>query len=188
MTKRKLNKAETFEEMEARWKQEKADRKVIVKIWDAITDHTYWPVYRFFNNAPYRTYIKRPLQRAIRGYDDTASWSLDYHFIKVILPPLKELRQDTHGAPSTFVGADATKKERDDGFQAWLDTLDEMIAGFEEAEKMVNGFAIFDTDYAKLPDHMKKHYSDKNTCEIISKEKHDKAFDLFKDNFYALWD
>jgi len=176
VTKRKLNKAETWEQMEARWAQEKADRTMLVKIWDAITDHTYWPVYRFFNNAPYRTYIKRPLQRAIRGYDESAHWSLDYHFCKVILPPLKELREKTHGHPSTI-----------DSFDEWKKILDEMIEGFELADKMTDGFAIFQEDFDKLPDHMKKVYQ-KPHCEIISKEKRDRAFDLFKEHFHALWD
>lgn len=176
MIKRKLNKAETWEEMIKRWEKEKADRKMIEKVWDAIVDHTYWPVYRFFNGAPYRTYIKRPLQRAIRGYDETAHWSIDYHFLKVILPPLKELRKNSHGHPSTF-----------DSFEDYIAMLDEMIEGFELAEKMVSGFAIFDEDYAKLPDHMKKVY-DKPDCVIIDKKKHDKAFDLFRDQFYGLWD
>lgn len=35
--------------------------------------------------------IKWAYQRTVRGWDDTATWGLDCHFIEVIIPPLEDL-------------------------------------------------------------------------------------------------
>lgn len=37
--------------------------------------------------------IKWAYQRVTRGWDDTATWGLDSHFIEVVVPPLKTLCQ-----------------------------------------------------------------------------------------------
>ena len=35
--------------------------------------------------------IKWAYQRMVRGWDDTAMWNLDSHFVEVVIPPLKEM-------------------------------------------------------------------------------------------------
>ena len=35
--------------------------------------------------------IKWAYQRVVRGWDDTAKWNLDSHFVEVVIPPLKEM-------------------------------------------------------------------------------------------------
>ena len=35
--------------------------------------------------------IKWAYQRVVRGWDDTATWGVDSHFVEVVIPPLKEM-------------------------------------------------------------------------------------------------
>jgi hypothetical protein len=185
-----IRKYDSFEDMLEAYKEERANRPYYQKVWDGLGYYTWWAVYRFFTNRPWRKYIVHPWQRVTRGYDDTAHWSIDYHFVKVMLPAIKDLRKHTHGAPSTFVDFDATEEEQEAGWQAWLSTLDEMIEGFELINK-IHDCGIFDTDYEEHikdsgNEKLKKLYDEKWT--IVNKEKHDRAFDLFKEHFYAMWD
>jgi len=178
-----------IDDMFKKWDEEKANRPYYQKVWDGLGYYTWWAVYRFFQNRPIKTYIIRPWQRATRGYDETAHWSIDYHFAKVILPVIKDLRANLHGCPSTMLDSvDATDEEHDAAFAKWESILDEMIEGFELINVILEN-GVFDTDYDKYTkdnERLKKLYDEKFI--IVSKEKHDKAFDLFKEHFYGLWD
>jgi hypothetical protein len=194
MTK-KINKYDSFDEMLDHYKQELANRPWYIKAWDWLGSHTWWAVYRFFTDRPWRKYVVRPWQRATRGYDETAHWSIDYHFVKVMLPAIKDLRKHSHGYPTTMFEDDVDMSNTSDedckkASDKWNSILDEMIEGFELIKVFHDEFGVFDTDYKTYQDEMgedavKDIYK---KATIVSKEKHDRAFDLFKEHFYALWD
>lgn len=74
-------------------------------IYDTATDEPFlMPFYRFLNNAPLHTFIykiKHAGQRLSRGWDDTATWSLDYHLTLTLGNQLKHLAKTTHGWPQS---------------------------------------------------------------------------------------
>lgn len=62
------------------------------------------PLYRYLNNHPIKTLtntIKHAHQRLTRSWDDTATWSLDYHLTLTLGNQLKHLAETTHGWPQS---------------------------------------------------------------------------------------
>lgn len=78
------------------------------------------PIRDFFHFCLFRP-VKYFYQRRTRGWDDSATWSLDDHLAQLILPRLKRFREVHHGFPG---GEDMTE-------QKWAETLDKMIFAFE---------------------------------------------------------
>ena len=87
-------------------------------------------------------------QRLERGFDDTELWNLDETILKFILPRLKEFRKQTSCFPMEF-----------NTLEEWLEVIDKMIGGIEDALK--------DTYSVKTADS--------------------EGFELFKKYFFCLW-
>jgi len=78
-------------------------------------------------------------QRRWKGWDDRATWSMDYTLSKnFIIPMLKQLKKNTFGYPSDL-----------DSFEEWEVILDKMILGHELVLKCVEDF-ISDIERDKM--------------------------------------
>ena len=68
------------------------------------TDPIALPLYRYFRSRPIgriKASIIHAAQRLNRGWDDTATWSLDTHLCRTLGPQLKHLAATTHGWPQS---------------------------------------------------------------------------------------
>jgi len=115
------------------------------------------------------------ISRFRKGYAPCDVWNMNSWFINHAVPILKDLRKTTNGYPAGL------------SEQAWDDVLTEMIEGFEIA-KAVNGHdAIFKDDYNKANPSLQKVYRDQG-IKLVSKKEYDRAFELFHEYFFNLWD
>jgi len=73
--------------------------------------------------------IKHWYQRRTRGWDDSDTWSLDNTLAKMIHPRLKRFRELTVTFPCCLAN-DFEFDGPDDGYDKWLEILDEMIYAF----------------------------------------------------------
>ena len=89
--------------------------------------------------------VKWAYQRVVRGWDDRASWSLDYWMTENVLEILKVLKKDKHGSPNPMFDGlpyedEETYSYSDESYkiaeERWNIEIDKMIAGFEAAKKM----------------------------------------------------
>ena len=102
--------------------------------------------------------IKWAYQRAVRGYDDTAFWSLNSYLTDIALPVLKRYRKEKSGYPSTL----ESKEE-------WDKILDKMIRAFQ---------LMHDDDYTGIP---VSSWGERQK-EI------DEGLALFAKHYQSLWD
>ena len=72
--------------------------------------------------------IKWAWQRVVRGWDDTAMWQLDSHFIDVVIPPLKQFLHNKF--LDDGCGIPDENKER---YEIYFKTF-ELIKAYERAE------------------------------------------------------
>ena len=89
--------------------------------------------------------VKWAYQRVVRGWDDRASWSLDYWMTENVLEILKVLKKNKHGSPNPMFDGlpyedEETYSYSDESYkiaeERWNIEIDKMIAGFEAAKKM----------------------------------------------------
>ena len=74
--------------------------------------------------------IKLLYQRLTRGWDDSATWSLDTHLAKIIAPRLKRYKElNTYAWPGPVEGMPGTGLFNT--FEEWQQALDKMIFAFE---------------------------------------------------------
>lgn len=122
------------------------------------------------------------IQRGKRGYSETDTWNIDSWFLDCIVPMLKELRKNHHGYPS-YVKDNET----------WEGILDEMINCFENMrvniidEKSEKEWEEYQKD--ENNEELKRKWLDKRTEVYNETMKYkDRAFELFSEYFYSLWD
>ncbi|KXB08130.1 hypothetical protein AKJ56_01790 [candidate division MSBL1 archaeon SCGC-AAA382N08] len=86
----------------------------------------YWlrRKFNFLKNLPHE--LKLAYQRARYGYDQENWWQIDYNFLQVTIPQLKDLKEKHRGTPSEM-----TEEE-------WERTLQEIIDGFEDGKKAID--------------------------------------------------
>ena len=63
------------------------------------------PVYRFLKDYPIKSFLNKmryAKQRLTRGWDDTATWSLDHHLCLTLGTQLHHLADTTHGWPQSI--------------------------------------------------------------------------------------
>lgn len=121
--------------------------------------------------------IKYAWQRVFRGWDDRATWSMDYHLSKVIPEMIRELKRVSIGVPiGMFEGMEEitlpngimSYSEEDEKIatERWHKILDDLIAGFEGYNKIDDldtyeeqelAYTKFFTETFEL---FKKHYRD----------------------------
>lgn len=78
------------------------------------------------------------IQRRIRGWDDSETWSLDSSLARIILPRLKRFRELTIAHPSNH------------SEDEWNEILDKIIAAFE--------FAASEGRWQASPEEYDKHH------------------------------
>lgn len=69
------------------------------------------------------------LQRRVRGFDDSETWTLDYSLAKLISPRLKRFKELKRGVP-LFDNIDVDK-DYDLAEAQWEEIIDKMIAAFD---------------------------------------------------------
>ena len=90
-------------------------------------------------------------QRVVRGWDDRVIWSIDLWLVERLPIWLRELKNSPHQfVPASLIPFHTDDWEEDEEeldrlYQEWLNILDEMIEGFEAAQKLIdNNFAVWD--------------------------------------------
>jgi len=122
-------------------------------------------------------WIKHCWQRAFRGWADCDWWGMDNYLIEVILPMLKQLKENQHGHP---IGLTSEK---------WDAILDRMIEGFEAGKRVID-----DEYYIKTnADIITRQPTGEEINGWIETEKVDQrifvgGMKLFSKWFFALWD
>ena len=115
-------------------------------------------------------------QRAVRGWDDKAIWSIDVYLSGQIPQLVRRLKEVTHGTPTEMFEEgdwDEEKYEYKEGTleiaaAKWNGVLDEIAEGFEEYYALSVGYNC--------------------SQEAWESEKFLRAFDLLKEHFPSLWD
>ena len=94
-------------------------------------------------------------QRLTRGFDDSETWSLDQTLATYIVPRMKRFRDVTISFPADH-----------DSLEHWVETLDQIIEGFEL-------IADDPTTFDRTPEQNAKI---------------EQSLDLFRQYFFHLWD
>jgi len=115
------------------------------------------------------------IARFRKGYAPCDVWNMNSWFIDHAVPILEDLRENAHGYPAGL------------SEQAWDDILVEMIKGFKIAKDINNHDAIFKADYNRANPALQKVYKDQG-MKLESKKEYDRAFELFHEHFFSLWD
>lgn len=92
--------------------------------------------------------------------DEWDTWNMDYTLSLLIVPMLKQLKQDGHGYPANL-----------NSVEAWHDILDKMIWSFEQS--LDHYESAFDIDKADWKEQQ---------------EKMQDGFRLFAEYYTSLWD
>ena len=126
--------------------------------------------------------IKWFLQRGMRGYDDTACWSIDYWFLEHIIKILKQFNRNKMGW-QPWLGYKVV-----DGEFVAIDEEEEIT--FEQSNEV---YELLLKNFEKLYDMLENDYEyyEKLGYEKFVKvrnELHEKTFKVFSDIFYTLWD
>jgi len=151
----------------------------------------------------------RQLDIQIDKYD---TWCMDNTLAHIIVPMLKQLREDTHGYPSDFIDDESDWSQQkgfegngfeypeDSGFDKWKATLDKMIWAFEQVidddweDQYRTGEIEFDCVPCEDSDHWQlvKGDGDTSTADYDGMRKHQErmqeGFDLFGKYYRNLWD
>lgn len=85
-----------------------------------------------------RDQIVYAYQRVTKGYDKPSTYNTSSHLSQQIPEILKELKAWGNGYPCGIIGHGSVAIDADDpGLVKWHGILDEMIAGFEAAQKII---------------------------------------------------
>lgn len=158
-----------------------------------------WIFYRvkdFFKYLPRK--IKWFYQRGKRGYSDNDVWDLDYWFLNVIVPMLKQLNKSNISYPANLT------------MEEWHKILNKMIFYFTEANEETSSkqneydkaFRDILWNNGKLvdPDNMTKeekinynnikhkYFQREKELDLYRNKKKQQAFTLFSKYFWHLWD
>jgi hypothetical protein len=117
-----------------------------------------------------RNDLRKRWQRQQRGWGEYDAWSFDHYLAQTIADGCKWLRENSHGYPMGIgrvkTMALTDEQEDSDGARAWEQILLEIEEGFR---------ILADWDTFDQPDRGQQ-------------EKIDRAWDLFRYWFQALWD
>ena len=173
----------------------------------------YWVVRRRAKalwELPYniRTTIKWAYQRLTRGWDDRATWSIDYWLDDKMPDMLRQLKANKHGTPNEmfptgpeFMDEDGNPNEAGWAIATprWEAIMDKMIAGFEASRRV----KAHDYDaelghfsYRRPKNICKKHWKiikHQHFLAMQELEKRDETIfkegmALFAEHYWSLWD
>jgi hypothetical protein len=115
-------------------------------------DGIYYPVYRFIRwevlQIPWK--MKLAYQRVRKGYDMTATWSIDYWFTELVPKMIRELAENTHGVPSEFSPDDSSPHE--DALEKWQTKLREIADDLEAWKNITDLDYSFNAEWKTLHD------------------------------------
>lgn len=142
----------------------------------------------YFNPMTYWRWIKRFCQRGFYGYADCDHWSADGYFEEVILGVIRDLKEHSHGWPSSLsrYGLFDERGENDppeDGYERWLDILDEIIEGLEASRELCYEDNIPDGIYSSGPWHFEQCEDNPMLSTLVDESNHkfDKeAYDAYR--------
>ncbi len=95
--------------------------------------------------------------------DEWDTWSMDYTLSLLIVPMLKQLKEDGHGYPAVL-----------DSFEEWHEILDKMIWSFEQAKNGYEGY------YGLALNNNEEYKAYMSRVQ--------EGFDLFGKYYMSLWD
>jgi hypothetical protein len=104
--------------------------------------------------------LRYAYQRVVKGYDKPATYGTCHHLAEQIPEILKELKAWGNSCPcgDHILGSHAVVEGEHDALKQWHATLDEIIAGFEAAQALLNESSpVWD----ELRDEWKKRFPDK---------------------------
>ena len=164
----------TTEDIVAHWR----NTPRIKKIWFAIRRQVL-----AITDLPH--HIRRVrwfVQRGKRGWADCDWWNMDRYLSTIILPMLKQLKENQHGYPG--YGQASTPEK-------WDAILDKMIEGFEAANRVIeddyykeiSGDSIEAITHAPREEMLKWGEASKRDQKVFSEN-----MKLFNKWFFALWD
>ena len=149
----------------------------------------FWEYIPWFFRA-----IKYAWQRATKGYCDKDTWDLDRYYTQLFIDTLTFFRDNSYGCPSEYY------YENKDGYQTWIDTLNELINHFSnslEEDEFIdyNEELEFENWINKIQNHDEQNeylrrewtFREKIKAEKRKKEL-EKGMDLLKKVFFNLWD
>lgn len=123
--------------------------------------------------------IKWAYQRVVRGWDDTAVWSVDQWLDGMMPDILNTLKLEKQGTPSVFFMDDeidengnVSEENHKKAHERWNKELDKMIGGFVASRK------LRDLDY---------NWRDKREEQAIKKV-FDEGMQSFVKHYHSLWD
>ena len=86
-------------------------------------------IIRFVKDIPWKLkQIKFFFQRGFRGYSDSDVWDMNSYLVSILIPMLKQLRDDTYGYPAAQ-GIDLPED--------WDKVLGKMILGFGAVRRLI---------------------------------------------------
>lgn len=109
--------------------------------------------------------LKHAYQRIHYGYCERDVWSIDWWFLNVVPNMLEDLKDSTHGYPSTpddfsqvFADSDTTEITNE-GMRKWKEILSEMVFLFREAnEDTCSKKNPYQEEYSKTSKEFKERY------------------------------
>ena len=159
-------------------------------IWDNIYWWIRYGIWQWLEDRPRKT--KFFFQRGWRGWADEDVWGFYCYLSKVILEGLEHLQENKHGYPATLDGMTG-KYEYD--MDRWDKILNEMIDGFRLVRECAKGDNLeigFTYHSEEEKDRMNKHMQEKfPNWRLTTKEEEmtiNRAFTLFSEYFFSLWD
>jgi hypothetical protein len=126
------------------------------------------------------TEIKLAWQRAIRGWDERQTWSIDYKYSKILGELILHFKEVNNGVPISileqttddeFPFMEKTSEEFQEACRLWDDILNEMATGF-----LYYYNHKYDYDYGDVNEH-----------EKLLNEKINRSLQLFSKHFRDLW-
>ena len=119
--------------------------------------------------------LKRNIQRFIRGYADSDSYDISSWFIEMLEPMLRRLQATNKGYPERY------------GDEGWTKRLGEMADCLHYMNEM-NVIGESEKFSKALTEDGCHSWSDYEEIRDIVLENRDKFFEMFKEDFYDLWD
>jgi hypothetical protein len=146
-------------------------------------EQVWYPIERFFRDLPYNLRrIKWFFQRGRRGWADCDTWSIMDYLSRITPEMLRHMQENAHGYPG--YGKART-------FGRWIDLLEEMIEGWEAAQR------VCEDDYVDRVQPRWFEKGEKLTKKTLNKtmrmsKRDQKLFEakmkIFVEWFFHLWD
>jgi len=145
-----------------------------VYTWTKIID---WPM-DFYRD------VKWFIQRGRRGYSDRDRWDIDFYLTSIIVPMVKNLKENHSSVPTW-----TKEKSEEEAEKEWNDILDDIIFAWETNNK------ILETDWIYVTKNNRKRlenaFKNRKDMHVMTKEeceRYRKGMRLFTKHLNGLWD